>query len=415
MKITYQQLEAGMKLLGRSLLSPAPDYANEALANDQAIAREESSRGARLLDVWLKVQNGHRQYFIWAGKNGANCRPELPPDADPAAVLTIRRDPASQPANQLLDQQAAMFAALSVQPDFQDSAAGVNLELADPVMDQPNLANLMPVLAQLAAATTEDYNAKTFTTLSQPLQNSIFGSIKKQDHDEITYQLQCLKQAGTELRSALGADCLLAGWLRIYPDICDLVLQRCKGMGLDERNANLQWVRCVGSGCAPGANHPLDLIHRLVDKGVREDLGQWMADLAQGYCDEGEVLVEQALAAQSVAAWHEALYGACLEFFMGACVYEGLLRNTRPADAPKLPGLKTAKNKAAAQQTLVADALLFGLKNRDGSAFARHRDLIRITRQFSDETAAETLAADFIECQYLYPRYFKPVLMDPAA
>ena len=78
-----------MKLLGRSLLSPAPDYANEALANDQAIAREESSRGARLLDVWLKVQNGHRQYFIWAGKNGANCRSELPPDAEPKIATNV--------------------------------------------------------------------------------------------------------------------------------------------------------------------------------------------------------------------------------------------------------------------------------------------------------------------------------------
>ncbi len=404
-----------MKLLGRSLLSPDPDYANEALANDQAIAREESSRGAPLVDVWLKMQNGHRQYFVWAGNDDANGRRELPADTDPASVLTIHRDPTCQPASQLLDEQAAVFAALSVQSDFQHPASGLSLELADPAVDQPNLANLMPLLAQLAAATTEDYNAKTLTTLSQPLRNSIFGSIKKHNHDDITYQLQCLKQAGMELRSVLGADCRLAGWLRIYPDICDLVLKRCKSMGLDERNASVQWVRCVGSGCAPGANAPLELIHGMLDRGVREDLGEWMSDLAQVYCDEGEVLVEQALAAQSIAAWHEALYGACLEFFLAACVYEGLLRSTRPADAPKLPGYQTAKNNAEDQQTLVANALLFGLKNRDGRALARHRDLLRITRKFSGSAAVETVVADLIECQYFYPRYFKRVLMDSAA
>lgn len=415
MKLSVQQLEEGIKLLGRSLLSLAPDYANGALANEQAIAQEAASRGKALVEVWLKIQTGASHYFIWVGKDQGNYKRELPADVHPAKVITIQVDPAFRPVNQMIQQFASILEGLAADSVYRDVKAGAFLELADPAADQPLLAGLKSVLSQLAAASADDYNRNTLTTLSRPLQNSIFASVKKQNLDETKYQLQCLKQAGIDLRAALGADCLLAGWLRIYPDICDLVMKRCQLLGMDEKSASVQWVRYVGSGCAPGANNPPALIHGMIDKGVREDLGELMSELAQVYCDEGEVLVEQALAAKTVDAWDEALYGACLEFFLGNRIYEGLARSARPADAARLPRYKTAKNTAEEQQTLVANALLFGLKNRDGSGLARHREQLRRTRKTAGEAAVEKLANDFIERQYFYPRSFKPVLLDLAA
>jgi hypothetical protein len=407
MKLSHQKLAEGVGILGRSILSPAPSYANGALASDEAIAEEERRRGTPLEDVWLQFRTGSTSYFIFRGKEGGSYKRQLPAEVDPTGVVTIHLDPSRKPAHDLLDQLSRLVDTLAMQPSIHDSATRETLELVDPATDQPEVERLKPILVRLRQASREDYNTTKLMTLIAPLQRAIIDGIQGKNLDRAREQMQSLRQASASLRDSLAADCLLAGWLRLYPDICDLVIKRSQVVGLDQPHAQAQWVRYVGSGSGPGATNPVALTHGMIAKAVREDMGELMLELADVYASEGAELVEKGLAADTLDAWGRVLYDATLAFYLSNRIGQGLAEGGGPVGASTLEQVKKSQNQAEEQQVLLGNALLFALKNRDDSGFNHQRATIAAERAKGGQLAANKLISDLIEHQYLYPRYYK--------
>src|SRR4051794_5896169 len=108
MRLAHQRLAEGINILGRSLLTPAPSYADGALASDEAIAEEERRRGKPLQNGWLQFRRGSECYFIWRAKDGGEYKRKLPANVNPAGLVTVHVNPARKPAHELFDQLTSL-------------------------------------------------------------------------------------------------------------------------------------------------------------------------------------------------------------------------------------------------------------------------------------------------------------------
>jgi hypothetical protein len=343
--LTHQRLAEAVRIVGRSLLTVRPSYANSSLAIDEAVSREERRLRRQFVDTWLRIHEADQHRFIWKGKNGGGeYRDELPAGTDPNSVVPIHVDSKLRPANARLDHLTRQVEALSEQPEIYDAATHETLTLADPATAQPELLRLKPTLPRLHEAIADGYNDETIAA-RMLLVRLAHNARQETDPWQIArYHLGQIRNAGHDLRLALAA--------------------------------------------------------RL----ARDVFGRGLHGLAQAYSDEGERCVEEALSAPALDGWGEALYRAGLAFYLGDRSFQALAENVRTSENR---GIRTvAEFRRRADGDSPARAVFCVAKLRWLRASQSPESNPSASESGGDE-AGEAKIDQLIERQYSYPRFYR--------
>ena len=414
MKLTAQTIAEDVAAIGRCLMTPRADYANEAMVLDRMIREEEIRRGQPMVNLWIKTQRGARTGYILIKPAAGQYQRTLPASVDPNTIPTFIIDPAKTPSTDLLVQLMKLIVSLvgGGTPDICNTNDTIRFDGSE--LERLRLADHLPVLQAMHAAAQPDYDNAVVEARVQELLAALISPQSRLSVADAMKKLPDITAEIVSQRAKWAASCSLCGWFLAYRDICQAVENLVRANNDDKRYAEAAAVRYLAFGSTPGGSvDPNALIHGLAAKLAREQHHEDGAKLAERYRAEADRNIDQAIAAATRDAHGAALYDAGLNFFVSNRIYKGLAEGLSGAglDALRDTYVKDA-DAAEERQVRVSTALLVRFEDRAGTKLARHRRLIAEARA-KGGTSVDDMLADFIEFQYFYPRMMESVLLAP--
>lgn len=411
MKISVDQLSRGVYQVGRTLLSPQPTYANDAMATSFAIEDERRRQCKPLLDVWFEIHDVNGKHYIMEKSNGSGeYLRQLPPTVPPESVVKIVLPKNMPPAFDLLDQIEGLFRKFQKTTQFIDEPTNENMELVGGAAAQVQIGDLLQLIGNIRLAAQPGYNEKITSQLIEQLNEALLSYVGTRDFPQFEKSVSIACKTIETMRASLLSDCLLSSFFRVFHDLCTAVFEHRINLGTPEADAQAEYLLRVTGLYNASKRDPLFLLQFTVARAGRDGVHDIVVRMASEYLEKGNDLIDEALDAPTRHLHGDALYRAAVVLFCSRQLFKELLKS-----APLLPGvnvedLQLHSNVSEEDMVKVFNALLFALENRGDERLDVQRQKLRELAAQNGSNAVEAKITELIEQKFYYPRIFRKCL-----
>jgi hypothetical protein len=418
MQVTAAGLLEEAHRIGRALLGPLPGFADGDAVREEALAAESRKRGEQTVDRWIEYrQGGHRIYTRYLSTGGGVTRKELPRDVDPESVMLVEIATDDKPVTEKLYEFYRLVERLATAQTVAITGTNEEIEFVGSSDDRARLHLLLKYIRMIRAACDPSFPRTVLERYAERFKQALPTDPASRNVGPYFQATNAVHDEIVELHLNLGVDSLVAAWFRVYRDVCQALYERAQERRFDYTQLFALTLKLSEFGCMPPSPDPASLTDTFAfSVGAAMGLHSLMTETAEQYLEEGKLLVKKAIEAATKDEHGRWLHQAGVVFMAAHRIYEGLLERpikTLPSETRKL---YVAANKKAEEETvLVANALLFAFKDRNGEkeeAFARRLKQLQATQ---GQRAADDMVYQWVKVEYFYPQAYVGHLVEFAS